>query len=74
LISAHLFLAASAIAFRPAALSFRFGGEAFAEAGFTQSGTLSAVGSKDATAAFFLPDPGGRPRRFTGLCNASIAP
>ena len=53
---AHLFLAASAIAFRPAALSFRFGGAAFAEAGLTHSGTWSAVGSKLEAVTFLRPD------------------
>ncbi len=72
-ISAHLFLAASAIAFRPAALSFRLGGAALAEAGLTQLGMLSAVDPEIAS-PFFRPDPGGLPRRFTEPCNASIAP
>src|SRR5258707_11336585 len=68
LIAAHRFLAASAIAFRPAALRVRL----------PFAGALGAAGcdrfdASRAAAAFFRPDPGGRPRRLSGPARASIA-
>jgi hypothetical protein len=59
LIAAHRRLAASAIAFRPAALSSRF------------AGALTLL--TEAPATILSSDFGGRPRRFVGPRNASIA-
>jgi hypothetical protein len=69
LMAAQRFLAASTMAFRPAALNVRFfffG--AFSEAGLTPSGIEETVTAAKGFA-------GGRPRRFPGVvpCNAIIA-